>query len=358
MPDLVLTVDPQDVRYHFEGCDLSGVAAVVNGATVHPELFALGAPRYLTLAANAALDDWMYAAFGENAQVPGGGSVATSALSLAMRWGCDPIAFVGLDLSFAGGRYYVPTSCDGEARAVVGADGTVKVEGWSAGFTEMKAAGGPAAPRERAIELPGYYGGTVPSSFMFTMFHRWFVEQAARVAGTVQLINCTEGGAYIEGMAHRPLAELLAELTAQPRFDVATTLAEVGAGIDPIARSRRLARHMSQMARRLRRADALAQACLQAAGQDPDGLVLAEGRLRRALAPLGWVAMLAQREIARAHQVATYEAPEEVYLAASRRLFESVQDSVRTALPFTAAAARALASRGRVARGGSHGIAP
>src|SRR6185295_7556624 len=45
-PDLVLTVDPQDVRYHFKPGDLDGVGAVVNGVTVHPGLYQLGAARY------------------------------------------------------------------------------------------------------------------------------------------------------------------------------------------------------------------------------------------------------------------------------------------------------------------------
>ena len=34
IPDLVVTVDPQDVRYHFAGCDLSGTC-LVNAATAN-----------------------------------------------------------------------------------------------------------------------------------------------------------------------------------------------------------------------------------------------------------------------------------------------------------------------------------
>ena len=37
VPDLVLTVDPQDVRYHFAGCDLSRTC-LVTAATAHPAL--------------------------------------------------------------------------------------------------------------------------------------------------------------------------------------------------------------------------------------------------------------------------------------------------------------------------------
>ena len=108
---------------------------LVNAATVHPSLFELPAQRVLTLSANCAIDDWIFDGVGEDASVPGGGSVATSAFSLALRWGCDPIVFVGLDLSFPGGEYYVETSVDGAARASVDDDGHLAVKGWSAAFT-------------------------------------------------------------------------------------------------------------------------------------------------------------------------------------------------------------------------------
>ena len=207
-PDLVFTVDPQDVRYQFGDADL-GAMTLVSGVTVHPALYQAGAARYLTLAANSALDEWAYEGLGESPQAAGGGSVATTALSVALRWKCDPVVMVGLDLSFPGGRYYVDTSCDGGARAVT-RDGKITVEGWSDHFHDMKKAGGPKAPSERAIELPGWHGGTVPSSFMFSMFHRWFVETLRRRApGGARVLNCTEGGAFIDGMEHVPLAGVI-----------------------------------------------------------------------------------------------------------------------------------------------------
>src|SRR5690606_7636120 len=141
-------------------------------------------------------------ALGATPEVVGGGSVATTALSLALRWRCDPIVFVGLDLSFPGGQYYVPTSSDGGARAGLDDDGKMRVTGWSDGFVAMKARGGPAAPAERVVMLPGWHGGEVPSSFSFAMFHRWFEETLRTVTGHT-VFNCTEGGAWIDGMLHR-----------------------------------------------------------------------------------------------------------------------------------------------------------
>lgn len=346
VPDLIFTVDPQDVRYHFEGIDLAQVAACVQGVTVHPKLFELGAPAYLTLAANCALDQWAYAGLGEEAEAGGGGSVATSALAVALRWRCDPVIFVGLDLSWAGDRYYVATSCDGGARAEVTADGTVAVAGWSASFHAMKAGGGPRVPRERVVELPGWAGGTVQTSYIFSLFHRWFVDVARRTTA-VRLLNCTEGGAHIEGMTHVPLATALAEL-GDRAVDARAVIADVRAATDVPGRAARLRDRTRELLHGLDRAAALARRCRrQAAGAltSPGAMARlerSERALAKALAPLGFVSMLAQREIASASSVAMRPGAVADYLAASLALFEAVAVTVATVRPHLAGSLAAL----------------
>ena len=350
VPDLVVTVDPQDVRYHFAGVPLDEVGAVINGATVHPSLFELGAARYLTLSANSAIDDWIYGGVGEDAVAAGGGSVATTALSLALRWGCDPIVFVGLDLSFPDGRYYVGTSCDGEARAVVDAEGAVQVEGWSAGFRAMKAAGGPAAARERAIELPGWHGGTVSSGFMFSMFHRWFVERLRGVTDT-RVYNCTEGGAYIEGMAHVPLSHVATNL-GDP-VDAASHLDAALAATDLDARRSRMRFHLAAFVRGVGRARRLAERCRHLAALVASGDAAAESRLRgaehalaRAMRPLAFVSMVAQREIERAQRAALRPGTTQEYLEASSRLFSAAVAAIDEVRPMLHHALIALRGEG------------
>jgi len=331
-PDLVLSVDPQDVRYHFAGSDLSR-SCLVNAATVHPALFELPAPRFLTLSANSSIDEWLFEGLGEEAVVPGGGSVATSALSLALRWGCDPIVFVGLDLSFPGGAYYVSTSTDGEARAEIDGDGTMHVAGWSTGFHAMKAGGGPAAVGERTVELPGWHGGTVPSSFMFAMFHRWFVERLRSVTG-VTVYNCTEGGARIDGMVHRPLAEVLPGL--------AGTI-DVAAAIDAVTdtsgrRAARLEAHFRKVARALRRCRRLVRRAHDCAAQGiaDERLATLERALVKALRPIGFASLLAQHELERALDLARRSDAD--HLAASHALFRTLANVIDRLEPALAAA--------------------
>jgi hypothetical protein len=324
VPDLVVTVDPQDVRYHFSPGDLDGVAAMVNGCTVFPTLFEMGAKRHLSMASNGLLDRWLFTGLGDVPEVPGGGSVATTALSLGLRWKCDPIVMVGLDLSFPGGKYYVDTSCDGGAHAVV-EDGRVRVAGWSDGFQKMKAGGGPQAPRERLVELPGWHGGTVPSSFMFAMFHRWFVETARRVAtnGGARIFNCTEGGSYIDGMSHAPLAGVLATLTDP--VDIDGVLDRAMATIEPDTRALATRRWRQRTVNELRQAARLATIGINLCRRSDASVRLqgVERELAKLLARHNFVAMLAQREIDAALDEARRPASEAEYLAATRALLEA-----------------------------------
>jgi hypothetical protein len=331
-PDFVLAVDPQDVRYHYAGTRLDGVAAVINGVTVHPGLFALGAPRTLWLSANGAIDGWLGDLVGEQAVVSGGGSVATTAFSLAVGWGCDPIAVVGLDLSFPGGKYYVESGCDGEAHAVVSADGrTVSVEGWSSDFHRMKATSTSKRRSERVVELPGWHGEPVPSSFMFTLFHSWFVEQLRRRASAAEYFNCTEGGAYIEGMKHVPLAAF-AERIAGSEVDAAAVVSSAVARIDPAGRRRGAARHLGELAASLRRCRRAARRCARLAESHSSlrseaDLARAERDLLAQLRSLSLLSMMAQQEIGDALLSAREVMTVAEAVQRSRRLFELIDVS-------------------------------
>ena len=348
VPDLIITVDPQDVRYHFANCDLSETC-VVNAATVHPSLFDLPAPRFLTLSSNSAIDDWIFDGLGANATAAGGGSVATSAFSVALKWRCNPIVFVGLDLSFTGGEYYVGTSSDGNARAVVDDNGVMHVEGWSKGFHAMKATGGPTAASERRIDLPAWHGGTVPSSFMFAMFHRWFVERMTSVTDT-NVYNCTEGGAYIDGMVHVPLAEVARKLV-EP-IDVARVLTESAAELDT-ARKARFVGHLTAFAHGLRRARKLGKLARTeiARGNTGPRLERIEKALATTLQPLAFASLLAQREVERADDVARRPNSERDYLTATSSLMSTLEAVIEQLEP---ALTRALA---KLDSGRHHGTA-
>ncbi|HEY4057137.1 MAG TPA: 6-hydroxymethylpterin diphosphokinase MptE-like protein [Kofleriaceae bacterium] len=328
-PDIIVCVDPQDVQYHFAGIDTSN-SYIVNGATVHPALFELPCRGILTLSSNGPIDQWLFDGIGANPAILGGGSVATTAFSLAVRWKCEPIMFMGLDLSFPGGKYYVSTSTDGEAVADVSPDGTMQVAGWSKGFKEMKSHGGPQAVAERVVELPGWHGDNVPSSFMFALFHRWFIDKM-RTVTDLAVYNCTEGGAWIEGMQHVPFADVTIPCTVDAQQVLAATVAK----IDAPARRKKVAKHIEKQLVQMRRARKLATHAQSLIVRDaPEHeLERAERALVRAIAPLGFASILAERAVDRAFQVASHDVSTAKYLAASSALFRAIVDVMDIFVP-------------------------
>lgn len=329
-PDFVVSVDPQDVRYHFSKTDMTRVTAVVNGATVHPDLFRLDAPQAITLAANSDLEQWIFGAFGENARASGGGSVATTALSVALKWKCNPIVFCGLDLSFPDGKMYIDTSLDGDTTVVADSDGNVKTVGWSEHCEDMQRRCNPLGTRvQRGIELPGYYGGTVASDFSFSMFHRWFEHTARGKSDDIRMINCTEGGAYIDGMEHAPLAETLAEF--QGSVDAAAILDSVIEDMKVDQRRGAMQSWLLDLLKGVNTTLSLAHRCKRLTKQADtseghEKLQRFERDLMAAVGPLQFVSMLAQLEIEYALEKARDAENVADAIESSERIFDTIID--------------------------------
>ena len=257
VPDFVLAADAHDVSYHLDRHDLSGIAALIVAATAHPALFRSAAPRHLALGEPGPIDRWLLDLVARPDQgdaLPAGGSVAHTALALGLAWGCDPIGFVGLDLSFPRGQCYAPGGADGAVRPVVSRDRrTVALEGWT--DTNRR---GRAAASERMVELPGWDGHPLPSSFHFSMCQRWFEETARRVAGATRLYNCSEGGAYIGGMRHIRLTGLAGRLPLAAGLNPAALAARAIAEVDAQERRRAVRERLVDLAVDLRSCQVLA----------------------------------------------------------------------------------------------------
>ncbi len=336
-PHLLMAADPGDLEWHFHGVDLRPIEAFLVGATCRPENLARPVRRLFSFASNASIDDWIFEALGEDATVPSGGSVACSSVGLALRMGCDPIVLVGQDLSFPDQRAYAEETLDGNARVTVNGDGSfyLRKPGGAAGPGGATADGGLRYSRDQALrEVPGYHGGTVPTSESFYAFLRWFEAFAAEHAGRTRLVNCTEGGARIAGMEQRTLAEMLAGWSA-PLPDVGAALDAAVAGLDVAARRERLTGRVRDMLAALEPCLELAGECRRLAGAAaPDRrrlerLAAHERRLSRALAPVRLFSLVAQGEIVAAQEEARVARSLEQNLAAARRLFAVVERAVR-----------------------------
>lgn len=103
-----------------------------------------------------------------------GGSVATSQFSLARYLGCNPIAFIGQDLAYTGNKMHADIASYDKDDNKVEFD-KVKVE-----------------------KVKGNVEDEVYMDLQFKYFKEWF-EKAIRMNRNLNIYNCTEGGAYIEG---------------------------------------------------------------------------------------------------------------------------------------------------------------
>jgi hypothetical protein len=340
-PDLVLAADPGDLARHCDGFDLGAIEAYVAAATCRPDSFERAAPRTLAFAGNAELDDWLFEALGENARLPTGGSVACSALSLALRLGCAPILLVGQDLSFEGGRYYAEENQDGEAEVALDRSGRFflkKPPGVSKRVLEELEDGATRFTKSRElVHVPGYHGGTVPSSESFRAFLFWFETVIDGLDDPQRVWNCTEGGARIAGARQLPLAQALGELPEPAEaLEVGRVLDAATAGHDAGARRARLRAHFGRVLSEVRRSARLADRCRRALariGHDegaPGRLAKLEERLRTTTAPLAALNLAAQQGIETA-LAGVPAAPDD---AARLRLADALHASVEEAARF------------------------
>lgn len=335
VPDLVLAADAADLEPHFRGHEFGKIGALLVGATCRGEVFSYPERHVVSFAGNSFVDDWLFEALGADGRLPSGGSVACTALSLALRMGCDEIAFVGQDLAFPGMRYYVDSSLDGAARMRVAEDGSsFQLERFRAP-AEGEEPRAEMCRREDLLEVPAWGGGVVHTSNRFRNFLTWFSSTASAQAERARFFNATEGGARIEGMEHVPLAHLV-ERWGDRELDSRAVLDERLALDAVAARAASVERRVSEMLPALRECEALARACTElarAARRRPSllgALTEKERELSAALAPIQFVSVIAQRDIRAAQERAERAKSMDENLAAAQKLFAVIERAGQT----------------------------
>lgn len=196
--DLVVALDFTELNYkHFDGLVPSPQAFLVVEPQVDPRIppvfptqrffFRAGANEELGRYPNG-VGGWLMQATEDKGFLTGISTTSISCLHLGMKLGCKPIALVGQDLAFTGGRQYAPGAMQEEA-----------------GLTAQRA---PATRR-----VPAVGGGEVETSHLFYFF-KANLEGFIREHG-VEIVNATEGGARIEGTREEPLGRFLSQHAAQ-----------------------------------------------------------------------------------------------------------------------------------------------
>ncbi len=110
-----------------------------------------------------------------------GGSVMTTTLDAMLRFGAKKLVFVGLDLAFTNSLAHASGTSN---RIATDTGDLVPVKAWD--------------------------GGTVYADSKFILYRTWMERRLKeKDARKAEVINATEGGSYIQGMRHIPLAEVL-----------------------------------------------------------------------------------------------------------------------------------------------------
>lgn len=185
-PDFVVVLDPADQTVEplnfFQDVPGEFLPPLIAAANSHPHVLERFNSVYV-YSSGGPLDHWVHAAMGEPLLPLIAPSVALIGVLLARHWQCSPIILTGQDLALQDGKQYAAGS-------------------------NLK-----SGSKRRLYSLPGFYGGTVQSPSDYYMFHHQFELLAKDMATNqphIELYNCTEGGAFIEGFEHRSLQQVVA----------------------------------------------------------------------------------------------------------------------------------------------------
>jgi hypothetical protein len=321
------------------------VTALVLGVTCHPALYKQYAGKLITFNANLGLDAWISDIFQDTTSLPAGGSVSTDALCMGVFLKCSPIIIVGQDLSFSDDKQYASKSTDGQVKVVKDEEtNTVSYANLTQGLETVLAAGGfdSRTLMEPLRTLPGYYGGTVFTKTDYAIFHTEFqnIAQAVKDENTgIELLNCTEGGAFIEGFNHISLRQAYAMVGEQEQsIDFTGKLRDILINKDSSSRCAHLANSLKAMRVNLHSAGisaakcrALAQSAIRSG--EIGNLALEEKRLIGVVQKTLFISLAAQEKIIHALKLGAEAQSLPESLAASNILFRVIIEVTNELIP-------------------------
>ena len=225
-PDLVHILESQDVSHQLSRVGSSDNVNLVVTTDVSREV--LEAPVRSCFVATPASDKagrWIARILSREGWVFGGSTVAHGAVSLACALGAGRIFLIGQDLAYTDGRHYAKGSAYDDVKIRFDEDGFSEID--SRGRAERLGSRQPYVPRKvRVVWVDGWHGEKVPTSPSYAGFIDGYraLGIACELHGS-KVVNCTEGGAYIEGLEHTSFAEALEEHARAP-IDAADVIYE------------------------------------------------------------------------------------------------------------------------------------
>ncbi len=196
-PHFVLTGDPTHTNYlHLKGADGEGVFFVAE-ATAYPGVFVEFSGRIIVCTYENSILGCLSGLPGEKGVLRAWGSVATMGLDFALTLGCNPVIFVGQDLSHSDGRTYC--------------SGVYFEESWFADIQDpcqldlrLKS----IRAGTKTITARNVFGRPVETTDKLSAYWNWISKELSNHP-EVQFINATEGGILKENVTVCSLREAL-----------------------------------------------------------------------------------------------------------------------------------------------------
>lgn len=178
-PDLIIVTDPSPVvMKQIKGILLD--APLIYLPTVFPDVVATHQGTRLVAFQTGYEESERCARELGLETVKTGGSVATTALDIAIRTGAEPIIFVGQDLAYTGNKTHASNTVYDRQRITP----------------------------DNMLFIDGIRGEKVSTSISWLIFLKWIERRIAEEKGRI-FVNATEGGALIRGTITMPLAEVI-----------------------------------------------------------------------------------------------------------------------------------------------------
>lgn len=185
-PDFIVALDPENIAHSTLGDNADNhIDMIVTDQCNHKVIEAHKGKKYFVNTHSGAED---LLGVNVNGGIAMGGSVATLCTSVAQYMGCNPIVFIGQDCAYT--------------------DMKVHAEVCSNQKMDKNTSNDIQSQNRELIQIEGYYGDKVWSSYDLISFLRWF-ENFIKKDENTTYINATEGGAKIEGAYNEPFSDVV-----------------------------------------------------------------------------------------------------------------------------------------------------
>lgn len=239
-PHLVHVIENLNVSQQFEGASCLDQLTVVLQPMTHRSIYKLPVKRHMI---NYPKGDNIAKWFGRNTNrdvkgYPNRGSVSFCAYYCAFHAGCEPMILVGQDLAYREGKCYASNSSYADIKYELDENGKIKYSyneetyekiGKTFDMDKEEFLTRAKTSIRDTIKVKGWNGEDLYTSVSYDVFLNNYRDIAECELPKFEkvLINCSVGGAYIEGLEHMTFKEALERCNLDHGVDIDRVIDEI-----------------------------------------------------------------------------------------------------------------------------------